>query len=297
MVRPATHHAPELFRRGISPGARCLVGLAAATALLVTDAQYDWSDSLRSGGERLTAPLYSALATGREQTADALQHLQLQGSLLERIRELEDQNMRLQTGWQSLSSLRQENTRLRELLELPPDGIEPVRFVQLLQRGRSSSAHRLLINAGRSEGISLGMALVEPNGVVGQVVRVGGTTSEVALITDKGQATPVQIARTGQRAVLIGDGIAERASLRFLANNADIEPGDRLVTSGLDSVYPAGMAVATVTSVERDTQSEFAVVRCRPVARLETQRHFAVVRPLVKPDPGSAANRPPPDTP
>jgi rod shape-determining protein MreC len=78
---------------------------------------------------------------------------------------------------------------------------------------------------------------------------------------------------------LVGEGLPNRASLRFLANNADVKPGDQLLTSGLDGVYPPGMPVATVLTVERDSQSDFAIVACRPSAATETRRHFVVVEP------------------
>jgi rod shape-determining protein MreC len=123
------------------------------------------------------------------------------------------------------------------------------------------------------------LALVAPDGVVGQVIAVDAHSAQVALLSDQGQATPVQIARNSLRAVLVGEGLPNRASLRFLANNADVKPGDQLLTSGLDGVYPPGMPVATVLTVERDSQSDFAIVACRPSAATETRRHFVVVEP------------------
>jgi rod shape-determining protein MreC len=153
--------------------------------------------------------------------------------------------------------------------------------VQLIQRGRGIASQRFLIDAGSGKGIRQGMALVHPDGVVGQVTSAGETTADVALVTDSGQNTPVEVVRTGLRAVMVGEGLPDRASLRFIASNADIEPGDELVTSGLDGVYPAGLAVAIVTSVKRDAQSEFARVLCRPAASMHGRRHFAVVLPVV----------------
>ena len=115
--------------------------------------------------------------------------------------------------------------------------------------------------------------MVDDAGVVGQVTRVFPFVSEITLITDKDQAVPVQIMRTGQRSVVFGLGDG-RLELRFLPANADVQNGDVLVTSGLDGIFPAGFPVAKVIHMERDTTYSFARIICAPVAGVE---HFGEV--------------------
>jgi rod shape-determining protein MreC len=125
--------------------------------------------------------------------------------------------------------------------------------------------------------------------VVGQVTRVFPFTSEVTLLTDKEQAIPVQVLRSGLRSVAYGRGQSGLLDLRFVAPNADIQVGDVLVTSGLDGVYPAGLAVAKVAQVESIAAGAFGRVVCQPLAGIDRNRELLIV--TTKPQ---LAPRPPP---
>ena len=102
-------------------------------------------------------------------------------------------------------------------------------------------------------------------------------TSEVTLLTDKDQAIPVQVLRSGVRSVAYGRGQSGVLELRFIASNADIQKGDVLLTSGIDGVYPAGLAVATVVGVESKTSDAFARIVCLPTAGVSRNRQLLVL--------------------
>ena len=101
--------------------------------------------------------------------------------------------------------------------------------------------------------------------------------SEITLITDKDHTVPVQVERSGVRTVLQGSGIGRPPELRYLPPNADVKAGDRLVTSGIDGIYPPGLAVAEVLGVERDHARLFTRVTCRPLAGIDRSRQVMVV--------------------
>jgi rod shape-determining protein MreC len=114
--------------------------------------------------------------------------------------------------------------------------------------------------------------VVDEAGVIGQVTRAHALASEVTLLTDKDQAIPVQVLRNGLRAVAFGAGSSGMLELRFMAANAEIQNGDRLVTSGIDGTYPPGIPVATVARVERDAAYAFASSASLPPRRGRTLR-------------------------
>jgi rod shape-determining protein MreC len=122
-----------------------------------------------------------------------------------------------------------------------------------------------------------GSPVTDEAGVVGQVTRVHPLVSEVTLATDRDQAIPVQVVRNGLRAVAFGGGVSGALELRFMAANADIQTNDRLVTSGIDGTYPAGLPVATVTRIEKDAENAFARVVCRPAAGVDRGRFVLVL--------------------
>jgi len=167
-----------------------------------------------------------------------------------------------------------ENMRLRQLLDMKARQPAEGRIAEILYAARDPFSRRVIIDKGLQEGIVAGQAVIDDIGVIGQVTRVFPLTSEVTLLTDKDQAIPVEVERNGLRAVLSGAG-AGLMELRFLAANADVKPGDTLVTSGLDGVYLDGLPVATVSRIDRDNSYAFARIYCEPLAGVE--RHGQVL--------------------
>ena len=119
--------------------------------------------------------------------------------------------------------------------------------------------------------------MIDDVGVVGQVTRVFPFTAEVTLLTDKDHAIPVQVLRSGVRSVAYGRGQSGVLELRFMASNADIQKGDVVTTSGIDGVYPAGLAVATVASVESKTSDAFVRILLQPSAGVSRHRQLLVL--------------------
>jgi hypothetical protein len=126
----------------------------------------------------------------------------------------------------------------------------------------------------------VGSPVIDAAGVIGQVTRVHPLVSEVTLVIDRELSIPVLNPRTGVRSVAYGEPSQGALELRFMASNADIQEGDLLTTSGLDGVYPPGLPVARVTSIERRAESGFARVRLVPAAPANRVRHVLVLEPV-----------------
>ena len=149
-------------------------------------------------------------------------------------------------------------------------------MAEILYDARDPSTRRIIVNRGSRDDITPGLPVIDHAGVVGQVTRVFPFTSEVTLLTDKDQAIPVQVLRSGLRSIVYGRGNSGLLDLRFVAQDADIQVGDVLVTSGLDGMYPAGLAVARVTQVEKATGS-FGRVVGQPLAGIDRNRQVLVI--------------------
>ncbi|HVP88182.1 MAG TPA: rod shape-determining protein MreC, partial [Casimicrobiaceae bacterium] len=170
---------------------------------------------------------------------------------------------------QGYAILDQENARLRSLLTVEKRFHGAAIAAEVLYSGRDPFTQKLFVDKGDAAGVLAGQAVIDEVGVVGQVTRVFSNMSEVTLVTDKDHAVPVLVERSGVRSVMYGSGTGRLPELRFLSPNAEIQSGDRLVTSGIDGTYPPGLAVAQVASVERETGQMFARVTCRPLAGVE----------------------------
>jgi rod shape-determining protein MreC len=175
-----------------------------------------------------------------------------------------------------------ENSRLRQLLGLRNQLTTPAQAAQVLYDAADPYTRKVIIDRGSLDGVVAASPVLDETGVLGQVTRVYPMISEVTLVTDRDQAIPVLNTRTGARGVAFGDP-ASRASameLRFMAANADVQAGDLLTTSGVDGVYPPGLPVARVTSVERRVDSAFARIICLPVALVSGVGYVTVLQPV-----------------
>jgi len=141
-------------------------------------------------------------------------------------------------------------------------------------------SRKAIIDRGMTQGVALGSPVINEAGVLGQVTRVYPLSAEVTLLTDKDAAIPVLNPRTQSRSAAFGVATGSGLELRFMAGNADVQVGDVLQTSGVDGVYPPGLAVAKVVTVDRKVDSGFAKVMLAPTALPDGVRHVLVLEPV-----------------
>ena len=184
---------------------------------------------------------------------------------------------------QRLTALEAENARLRALLDARTRARDEVRVAEIMAVDTNSYDHSLVIAIGRRDGVYDGQAIVDADGVVGQVIKAGIMTAQAILISDPDHALPVVVNRNGLRTIAVGTGEIDRLDLPNLPNNADIRAGDLLVTSGLGGAFPAGYPVAIVDAVTRMPQEPFARVTATPAAALDQVREVMLIwsQPLV----------------
>ncbi|MDH3619519.1 MAG: rod shape-determining protein MreC [Gammaproteobacteria bacterium] len=178
---------------------------------------------------------------------------------------------------QRLTALEAENARLRALLEARKTVRDEVRVAEIMAVDANPYEHNLIIDIGSRDGVYDGQAIVDADGVVGQVIETGVMTAQAVLISDSDHALPVEVNRNGLRTIAVGTGEIDRLDLPFLPNNADIRAGDLLVTSGLGGAFPAGYPVAVVDSVTRIPQEPFADVTATPSAALDQVREVMLI--------------------
>lgn len=178
---------------------------------------------------------------------------------------------------QRFAALESENSRLRAMLEATERVRTRVRVAEIMSVSANPFRHVLVINKGSRDGVYNGQAMIDANGVVGQVIQAGLVSSQGILISDPDHALPVEVNRNGLRTIAVGTGEFDRLDLPFLPNNADIQKGDLLVTSGLGGAFPAGYPVATVETVLRIPQKPFASVSAKPATALNQARELMLI--------------------
>lgn len=267
---------PRGFRTG-GPGLRLILLMLLAVALMVLDQRGNYLDQAR---RLLTAgvyPLVAAVDAPFTALANLQENLAFRRELLARNRELDEALLLQSARLQRLSALEAENARLRALLDSTATLPDRVLIAGLLQVDMDPLRHRVVLNKGGRDGVYVGQALIDADGVIGQVTREHILTSEALLITDPDHAVPVEVVRNGLRTIAMGTGELDRLSLPFLTRNADIEPGDLLVTSGLGGSFPAGYPVGVVRRVDDSSGDAFREVDAEPAARLDRVREVLLV--------------------
>jgi rod shape-determining protein MreC len=285
------HTPPPFFKQGPSALSKLMVFSAVALFLMVADTRFKLSEPLRAGVATVLYPLqWLALrpVLAVRYSAEYLESLSTAQSKEEQARrKLTLQSQRAN----QVDELLLENRRLRELLALKQRLNVPATAAEVLYDAADPYSRKVIIDKGLAEGIEAGAPVIDESGVLGQVTRVMPLVSEVTLVTDRDHAIPVLNSRTGARSVAYGDPKSDDGplELRFMAGNADVQPGDVLTTSGVDGVYPPGLPVAKVAKVERRGNAGFARISCVPQAMVDGARHVMVL--------GSLAARVPPRPP
>jgi rod shape-determining protein MreC len=276
------HAPPPFFKRGPAPLVRLAFFASLSLALLVLDARFRYAEGLRSALAALAYPLQVAATAPVALAERAAEYFRIQSQLRTENAELRARLLAATQAAQRLEAAGAEGAQLRRLIGAGERLAASATPAEILYSGRDPFSRRIVIDRGTRQGVRPGSPVVDEIGVVGQVTRAHAMVSEVTLLTDKEQAIPVQVVRSGLRAVAFGGGNSGMLELRFMAANAEIQAGDALVTSGIDGTYPAGLAVATVVRIERDAAHTFARIECQPAAGIERGRYVLVLAPEAK---------------
>jgi rod shape-determining protein MreC len=251
---------PPFFKTGPSLLTRFAFFSLLSISLLVADARFGYLQVLQSAVAVVIYPLQQ-LATLPGTLIGRIGEFFVTHAQLERDNEqLKHQSLTDAAALQDQQALVAENQHLRELLGMRERVVREALAAQIVYAPRDPFTRRVMVDKGSQAGVKAGRA------VVGQVTRVHPWLSEVTLVTDKEQAVPIQVLRSGLRGVTFGIGYDGTLELRFMPVNADIQNGDVLVTSGIDGTYPPGLPVAVVSNIERNAAYAFARITCTPAA-------------------------------
>ena len=281
---------PPLFKQGPSALARLIFFVVLSLALLVSDARFKTLEVVRGVLGAGLYPLQRAALVPRDFFMGAADLAVTSSTLRAENTQLHARNLQLSQQANAAASLAAENAHLRALLQLSQRIGAQTTPADIQYDTRDPFTQKVVIGGGSQQGIQNGSPVLSEDGVIGQITRVFPMQSEVTLVTDKDQAVPVEVVRTGLRSVIYGTAKGDLLDLRFVPISADVQVGDELVTSGLDGIYPQGLPVAKVLRVDKQADTAFARVVCLPLAAVRGARQVLVLHyvPQVPPNPIAA---------
>lgn len=264
----AREESSPLFAGTAAGTLRLIFYLALAMVLMVLDHRNGWLWRLRYATSIVVEPVYRLASL----PADGFHAL---GVAFADRRLLTEQNQRLREDLllanaklNRMAAVAEQNQRLKELLDTQHSLELHVQMARVIGVDMGAYRHRMMINLGARDGIKAGQPVIDARGVVGQIVDVLPNSAEVMLVTDPDHAVPVMIQRTGLRTIAYGSRNGQQLSLPNIPMAADVQAGDKLLTSGLGGRFPQGFPVGEVISVGPSATGMFLEAHAEPTADL-----------------------------
>ena len=246
--------------------------------LMILDNSNKIATPIRSTISALTLPLVKVVEWPQRAynfiNSALSDHLQL----LQENSDLKQNLSQVQIDLLQMEVISQQNVELRQLLNAKQQLPLQTTAAFLVNLNIGKNQHRIVINQGSNQNISINQTVLDLYGLIGQVSKVNLENSHVILITDQNHAVPVEFLRTGVRTVLYGTGDMNSLSLPEIPQSADIKVGDTLITSGFGGVFPRGLKVASLSEIH-DSQGDrsFQQAYAKPSANLNNLKQVLLV--------------------
>jgi len=266
-----------IFKHGPSPQHRLVLVLFCSALLIFFDHKMASFESVRGYLQSLVSPLQYMANAPKQMMMWASENLVTRQQLMAENQQYRLNELSFHEQVLQLDIIKQENARLRLLLASPLRSDLKKMVAEVLSVDSDPYSHQVVINRGAGDGVYEGQPVLDEQGIIGQILHVGQTSSRVILITDISHAVPVRVKRNGLRLLASGSGRIDKLIHNFVPHSADIVIGDQLVSSGLGGKYPEGYPVATVTFVSQDDTREFVRVQSQPIAQIDRLRYLLLL--------------------
>lgn len=253
--------------------------LVVALILVLLDSKNpEWFRSLRSATHAAMQPIYqlslipsgaSHVLSGKIESKEALrkENIRLQTELIQAKVRLQQQDYLLA-----------QNARLKGILSATQSGRFNLLLSQVIGTDTNPLKQIVVLNKGENDGVRIGQTVIDENGILGQIINTYPNTSRLLLITDEQQSVSVLVARTGQRAMVTGNGRIDGLSLDYIFKTADVVEGDELISSGLGGRIPAGYKVGTVGNIDTTRTDNFADISVIPAANFLNSNYVLILQ-------------------
>jgi rod shape-determining protein MreC len=275
---------PGRFRSS-SPGLRLVLLCILSIALMVLDQRNQHLVDVRKALAVVLSPIQSLVSAPFTVSRAISESISTRGQLLEENRSLRESELVQNSRLQRMAALEAENARLGALLDSTKKVDANIVIAEIVSVDMNPFRSMIVINKGSRDTAFIGQALIDANGIVGQITRDRYFSSEAMLVTDVDHAVPVEIARNRLRSIAVGTGDLDRLSLPFLPSNADVREGDLLISSGLGGTFPPGYPVGVIRKIQSTVGQPFLEIDAEPAAALNRIREVLLIVPEESPQP------------
>lgn len=200
--------------------------------------------------------------------------------LSQRIDELVERNKQMSIDNQILREYEAEAKRLRRIVDFQEDNLETFDLVpaSIIARSPNNWYQTLTINKGLADGLEKGMPVMHPDGLVGRISSVTQNSAQVSLITDREMAVGVVLQRTREtNGIVEGEGDSNLLRMNNIPYYSSIEVNDRVITSGLSTIYPKGIDVGIISKISREPSGLLLIAEVKPVVDFDRLEEVLVI--------------------
>ncbi len=257
---------------------RLIFVIVISCILMYQDSQDGYTKTLRTYLSVLAYPVTYVVNLPNNTLKGFRVALSERSSIIDENKRLKKENIQLKSDLQEVYKLDAENKRLYELLDSYPDRQKKFLFADIIATSSVLDRHQIIIDKGSNDGVNLGDAVADPNGIIGHVIRDQVFSSEVLLISDLEHAIPIEITDTGERAIAYGTGNKNLLSIKSIPPNSKAQKGAVVITSGLGGRYPEGFPVGEISELGRREGENFLTIDLSPFANLEMINEIWVIQ-------------------
>ncbi len=270
---------PSIFARQPLALRKAAIVLIVALILMWFDSKNsEWFHPIRNTSHAAMQPIYELSLlpsyaehwiSGSAQSKEALRRENVQ---------LKSQLIHAQAKLQQQDYILAQNARLQGILSTTKPEQFDLTLAQVIGTDTNLLKQIVVLNKGEQDGVQVGQTVIDENGILGQIINVYPNTSRLLLITDEQQSVSVTVKRTGQRAIVTGEGIPTSLRLNYVFKTSDVRVGDELISSGLGGRIPAGYRVGTIAHI-KDTQADnFRSIKVTPAANFIDNAYVLVLQ-------------------
>ncbi|MDO4997379.1 MAG: rod shape-determining protein MreC [Neisseria sp.] len=268
-------------RRRFRPSGKLIVLSLVSIALMVLDSRHGAVQQAKSYAATALQPLQWLANQPVRWYQASHAFFRTQNQLLSENSRLQAENRQLHALSLQHSSQKRELEELRALNRLQAHGITNSQAAEIISTNKDPLADKFVLNKGSQSQIQAGDAVIDRQGLIGQITQVRSQSAELTLLSNAQNVIPVMVARTGIRSLVHGNG--NGIELRYFPTDADLQVNDVLITSGLDSVYPQGIPVAKVTAVQRASGTPYYRASLSILAQTRSSKQVLVLAQKAKP--------------
>lgn len=263
---------PLLFRKTLG-------FLVLALILILLDSKNpEWFMQARSLSHAAMQPIYQASLAPSTLSHWAEGTMQSKESLRRENIRLTAELVQARADLQKQDYLLAQNARLKGILSTTQSAKYDMLLAEIIGTDTNPARQIVVLNKGAADGVEIGQTVIDENGVLGQIINAYPNTSRLLLITDEQQSVAVTVARTGQRAMVTGNGSIDGLSLDYIFKTADVQAGDELISSGLGGRIPAGYKVGKVAGIDTTRTDNFADIAVIPAANFLNSSYVLILK-------------------